>query len=127
MTGKTCRICEEWKSLDQFHRRPDSRGYVRTECKQCKTDSVKARFNRTHYAYEYCHGFELTPTTLREILTFDPAINRFRWLVDHPSGRAKAGSVAGGGDGRITINKQMYQHCDVVALWRALDGNLATK
>lgn len=49
---KTCRICNESKSIDSFHRRGNGR---RTECKSCKSviDSGRRRLRDDFYSVYY--------------------------------------------------------------------------
>ena len=45
MSAKNCRICGEWKPLDDFHRATDMRDGHRNECKPCFRDLAKARYD----------------------------------------------------------------------------------
>lgn len=45
MSGKNCRICGQWKPLDEFHRARDMRDGHRNECKPCFKELAKARYD----------------------------------------------------------------------------------
>jgi hypothetical protein len=45
LTGKNCRICGEWKPLEEFHRAKDMRDGHRNECKLCFKALAKARYD----------------------------------------------------------------------------------
>jgi hypothetical protein len=50
---KKCRVCEQERSLSEYHKRGSNTGNLRTECKQCIANiRRKHKFGMDHSAYK---------------------------------------------------------------------------